>query len=211
MNLKREHILLIILLIFYSVGTVGLLNEEYRNKFLSLTPFNLLLTCGVLLWANNEFNFRLLAYLLLIFFIGFFIEYFGVSTGVLFGEYAYGTPLGYKVGEVPLLIGVNWILISLSAGSLSQLIISNKIIILFFSAFLMTCLDVLIEPVAVKLDFWHWKDHIIPIQNYVMWFFTSLLLQFVIYKANFKLNTKAGTFVLLIQFIFFAILNLLLK
>lgn len=210
MNFKREYILLGILVIIHLVGIFGLINSDFHLQILSLTPYNLVLTCGILLWANDDFNLRMASCMLLIFFIVLLIEILGVNTGYLFGIYAYGAPLGFKVGGVPLVIGINWILISLGARSLCELFLTKKIMKMLIASVVMTGMDVLIEPVAVKLDFWHWKDAIIPFQNYAMWFITSLAVQWIITKSQIKLNAMAGTFVLFIQFMFFFILYLLL-
>ena len=211
MKHKKEHIVLFLLVIFYSVGTFGLISAEYRDLFLSLTPFNLMLTGGLLIWSNNQFNYKTLIQLVVIFLIGFTFEFVGVNTGLLFGEYSYGNSLGIKLGGVPLVIGVNWIMLSLSSASFCRLLFSDNKKIIIFSAVFMTCLDILIEPVAVKLDFWHWKYGIIPLQNYFMWFLTSLFIQYFISRFKMKLNIAAGSFVFFIQFIFFALLNLFLK
>jgi putative membrane protein len=40
----------------------------------------------------------------------------------------------------------------------------------------MTALDYFVEPVAMALGFWHWENDVIPLQNYMMWFITSLVI-----------------------------------
>ena len=39
-----------------------------------------------------------------------------VSYGIIFGNYKYGEILGYKVLGVPLIIGINWCILSLIKG-----------------------------------------------------------------------------------------------
>ena len=41
-------------------------------------------------------------------FLGFGVEVIGVETGLLFGDYEYGSGLGPKVLKVPMLMGVLW-------------------------------------------------------------------------------------------------------
>jgi putative membrane protein len=74
----------------------------------------------------------------------------------------------------------------------------------------MTCLDLLVEPVAMKLGFWHWKNDIIPIQNYAMWFLTSILMHSVIYLFKPKINAKISFIIIGISALFFGFLNILL-
>ena len=42
-------------------------------------------------------------------------------------------------------------------------------------ALLMVCFDVLMEPAAVKLDYWTWMNADIPLQNYLVWFGLSFI------------------------------------
>ena len=69
-------------------------------------------------------------------------------------------------------------------------------------------IDVLIEPVAVKFDYWSWQDQIIPLQNFVAWYIISFLMLRAYYELEFrKTNNVAGT-LLICQIVFFIVLNL---
>ncbi|MBK9792799.1 MAG: carotenoid biosynthesis protein [Sphingobacteriales bacterium] len=74
----------------------------------------------------------------------------------------------------------------------------------------MTLLDVFIEPVAIRLDFWQWQNNVIPFQNYVAWYLISFLLFLFFRRVNGAIQNRIAIIVLAIQFLFFAILNLLL-
>jgi putative membrane protein len=50
------------------------------------------------------------------------LEVVGVKTGLIFGEYKYGSTLGIKLFEVPLIIGFNWVFVILGSISISRLI-----------------------------------------------------------------------------------------
>jgi putative membrane protein len=75
----------------------------------------------------------------------------------------------------------------------------------------MIALDFLIEPIAMKLDFWQWKNNAVPLQNYIAWFVSSFILFFIFRTLNGRIENKFAKVILLIQFLFFGILNLLLK
>jgi putative membrane protein len=75
---------------------------------------------------------------------------------------------------------------------------------------LMTLLDYIVEPVAIKLGFWTWENDIIPLQNYAMWFITSLVIHATIYQFKPKINAKISFLIIGVQVSFFGILNLLL-
>jgi putative membrane protein len=210
MNLKKEHIVLIALVIFYTVGVVGLSLAEYREQFLQLTPFNLLLTFGLLTWGNGDYSNRYILSFVIVFLIGFWVEVAGVHSGALFGTYAYGNPLGVKFLEVPLTIGINWFLLAYSTKAISEYFSKNKWLQPFMAALLMVALDVLIEPVAVALDFWQWENDVIPLQNFVMWFATAYVIQLILQKTAKPINLMVAFGVFIVQVFFFGLLNLLL-
>lgn len=210
MKSKKFYIVFLLLVIFYTVGVFGILNPGNNSDFLSYTPFNLILTTILLIWANGDYSKKIWMALVVIFAIGFGVEVAGVKTGILFGEYSYGKTLGTQVFDVPLTIGLNWFILSISAASIGLSIFKNKLIQVLFAAALMTGLDVLIEPVAIQLDFWSWAGGEIPIQNFVMWFVVAVVVQFILTLIKPKLEPKVGYVVFGIQVLFFLMLNLFL-
>lgn len=198
------------LLLCYFSGLIGISLAEYQNLFLPLTPFNLLLTLIVFYKVNKDFSTRFLFLSCLIFLIGFCVEAIGVATGVLFGSYAYGNLFGFKVFETPVIIGVNWLFLALSAYGVVQYFSKKAFYLILFPPLIMTALDFLVEPVAMELGFWHWENDIIPFQNYVMWFATSLIIHGLIYFFRPKIDTKISFIVLAIQILFFGILNIVI-
>lgn len=64
------------------------------------------------------------------------------------------------------------------------------------------------EPVAVYLDYWIWAGPGIPVQNYLAWFFIALVVSAVAQLTSIRLNSHLLRYYLIIQFIFFLILNL---
>jgi len=195
-----------LLLLFYFFGTLGISLDAYKGFFLPFTPLNLLLTTFVFYKINNDFSKRFLILSLIIFLIGYSVEAIGVATGVLFGSYSYGDLFGFKVFETPLLIGVNWLFLSLSTHGVVQYFTKKPLFLIVIPAVLMTGLDFFIEPVAMKLGFWGWENNIIPFQNYVMWFLTSAVIHGIIYLFSPKINAKISFAIVIAQFIFFGIL-----
>ena len=198
------------LLLCYFSGLIGISLAEYQNLFLPLTPFNLLLTLIVFYKVNKDFSTRFLFLSCLIFLIGFCVEAIGVATGVLFGSYAYGNLFGFKIFETPIIIGVNWLFLALSAYGVVQYFSKKAFYLILFPPLIMTALDFLVEPVAMELGFWHWENDIIPFQNYVMWFATSLIIHGLIYFFRPKIDAKISFIVLAIQILFFGILNIVI-
>jgi len=209
---KQENLLTLILIIFYSVGLVGIgLNPK---EFAQLTPFNLLLTAFLLFKLHPEKDLLFFINLLFVFVGAWFLEMIGVTTGLIFGNYQNGSALGFKLNQTPVIIGLNWIIVAYSSLQLVQTIalrFKQKIHEIFgalFAALFMVLLDMLIEPLAPKLDFWTWQNNHIPIQNYTAWFFFGFAFCYWILKGGLLKNNPMGWRVYMAQFAFFAFLNL---
>lgn len=204
LNEKRKIGVIIIL---HLVGLAGIWSP-YRSDFVLLTPINLMVCLG-LVFLNKNVNSIFIG---LVYLLGFFVEVVGVNTGLIFGEYGYGKSLGLKIWDTPLIIGVNWVMVTFTAGLLvneffQKIDLWVKILI---GSLLMVFLDVLIEPVAPKLDFWAWNGGEIPIQNYFAWWITSLVMMFIFFKTETRSRNKVGVALFLVQVSFFLILNLVL-
>jgi len=159
------------------------------------------------LWSNEGLERQLFKASAIVALIGFFIEVAGVKTGVLFGSYYYGATLGPQVLEVPPTMALNWVLLSLSSFGIFFSWDINKYLKMALAAGLMVGLDYFIEPVAMGLDFWQWEGGVVPFKNYVMWFFTAYIIQFILYKMLPSINQKTSLFVFSLQFVFFLIIK----
>ncbi len=203
---KKEAVLILLLLIFYSVGTLGICfgNKAY---FLSLSPWNLLLSFVLLLVSYRKLNSKTFFVFTIVAIVGFVAELIGVKTGLLFGDYSYGNNLGFKLFDVPLIIAINWLMLSLASISLFLKLPLPKWTIALLSASLMTLLDYLIEPVAVKSDFWSWSTGVIPVYNYVCWWLIAFPLHFLLLKKNVVEQNRVSIGLLIILFLFFGILK----
>ena len=205
MSWTKVNIIIILLFILHLVGGVALSMNSVKSIFLALTPFNLLLTFGSLIWGNDDFSFNFFKVISVLFLIGFFVEVLGVYSGLLFGEYHYGKTLGFQFLEVPLIIGVNWVMLLVSSFAVSSYFVSNSILKVALSSIIMVFLDLIIEPVAIRLDFWHWQAEVIPLQNYLMWFIVALLMNWILTFNRFKFNVKLGFGLLISQVLFFTL------
>ena len=195
-------------MIFYTVGIVGTHISAYKDSFFGLSYFNLLLSFVILILARNDKNKAFWGFLGFAFFIGMLVEWIGVHTGLLFGEYSYGKNLGYKVFDVPLVIGINWAMLTVVSSSVVSRINSNNLTKLVLSAILMTLFDALMEPVAIRSDFWSWDSGVIPFYNYVSWFLISFILQSVYFRFKLLEVNKVHNLLFLCMILFFVSLIL---
>ena len=205
-NSTTLKISVFIIWIFHLCGMVGI---SYGNKefFLAFTPINLFISFTLLFVNQKQLESTELKSAFLIFLIGMVSEILGVNYGLIFGDYVYLDNLGTKILGVPVLIGLNWIILTFITGSLSSLIFKNKYLSIFIGALLMLVLDLLIEPVAPLLGFWIFDSPVVPLQNYIGWFAIGVINQIIF---QFKISEKEYTFsahLLIVNAIFFALLN----
>ena len=205
---KENRIGSIIIVVTYAVGILGFALDLTKEIFSFLVPFHLLMVFGILLWEHKHWDLRFILFLILTFFISFSAEFIGVHTGILFGDYNYGNVLGFKIGEVPIMIGINWIMLVYITNSISEKITKNFFYSTLLAASIMTFLDYVMEPGAVLLDFWSWEIGIIPFYNYVCWFILSLGLIFMAKILKVESNVKLSTVSIISQFVFFLALRL---
>jgi putative membrane protein len=202
---NRLFLIILVLVIIHLAGIIGL-HTPYKDLFLMMTPVNLLVCAGLLFFQHREFNAQFLIFMALTFLSGFLIEVAGVRSGIIFGEYTYGGTLGLKLLEVPLIIGLNWLLLIYSAGVITNQLKTNRILKSLAGAGLLVILDLEMEPVAVKYDFWSWAGNVIPLQNYFAWFIVSFLLLLVFHSFNFIKENPLAKPLYIIQLIFFVLL-----
>jgi uncharacterized membrane protein len=198
-----------IIILFHLVGVVGYSTPQLRQYFFLLTPFNLLLS-GVLLYiyhADKSLKFTITVALVGL--VGFMVEVLGIHTGFPFGSYDYLTTLGFKLWGVPIVLAINWVLLIYCTADLALRVVEKGTWPLVLGALLMVGLDFLIEPVAIKYDYWIWLDGSIPVQNYVAWFVISFILHWFFKTRVGKVNNPIAPFIIAAQAIYFGLLNLL--
>ncbi|RZP10300.1 MAG: carotenoid biosynthesis protein [Flavobacteriales bacterium] len=209
MNLDfNKKISIGIIWLFHLSGLVGLLYID-KNLFASLTPLNLFISSTLLFVNQKSLKKKEVIIVFLIFSIGMIAEILGVNYGLIFGKYDYGDNLGLKLLGVPLLIGLNWVVLTFICGSISNHFIKNKYLSIVVGIIFMLIIDITLEPIAPTLDYWEFSGSIAPIQNYIGWAFTSLL---TLYIYQFYYSSKEFTFsinLFLAQFLFFVGFNFL--
>ena len=72
---------------------------------------------------------------------------------------------------------------------------------------LMVGLDMCMEPVASRYDFWHWTANVIPLQNFRDWFIFACVLQMLFNRASFPKINPLVPLVYLTQLLFFFLLG----
>ena len=214
MNLKKYNIssnliCILIVWIFHLSGIFGILygNSEW---FISLTPLNLSVSFFLLVFVNKN-HLKTIIFIFTCFLIGMVSEILGVNSGVIFGDYNYGAALGYKIFGVPILIGVNWAILTISCSALSATLFEKIYSKIIMGVFLMVMLDAVIEPIAPILDFWEFDGGKAPLKNYLGWIIVAFPLNCIYHILKIKVNGSFTHHLYILFILFFSILLLQLN
>lgn len=142
--------------------------------------FNLLIALPAFLALVRQFGpARGAAALVAVSLFGYLIEGFGVTTGVPYGEFYYGAPLGPTIlGLVPYLLPLSYVPLVIGAvavvpGSGTAL---RRIVL---GGVLLVVIDGVLDPGAVSLGFWVWPGggpyYGVPLSNYGGWLVSGLI------------------------------------
>ena len=225
MKFTKLQIATFLAILFHLSGAIGILCTPYKTWFIQNTSLNLFLMAVLLIWTQPQKKISFFFFFVIAFLVGMGTEMIGVNTGHLFGNYQYGNLMGAKLNGVPYLIGLNWFVVIFGSISIMQSVhewsrkqfeksggeLSRTMGIWSFfidGAAMATFFDWVMEPVAIKLGFWQWKNAEVPMFNYTCWFLISLALLFV-YKRFFS-SVRPNHFAVhlfIIQLLFFLALR----
>lgn len=206
-DLAKQHKLLIsifLVWLFHVSAIVGI-KLQYHDFFLPLTPLNLLLCFGLILWNIPNLNIKDMLLLLVPFAFGMVAEWLGVNFGLIFGDYSYGNNLGPKIWGVPWMIGINWAILVFLSAAIAQKFTKNLWLGATIGAALMVLLDFIIEIVAPYFDFWEFNCNIVPTQNYIGWFVVAFLAHLIYQKFFQKHQFTLSIWMYLAFVVFFGV------
>ena len=208
-DIRRKSPLVIgFLVLFYLVGVLLFILDFTRPFFLILTPFSLILSFAIILLFQRKWTWQYGLGFALVFFSTIIIEIVGVQTGILFGDYAYGSALGIKILDTPILIGVNWLLLIYCTGAIVQHFFQRRPVMIISGALLMVGYDLVLEYVAPVSDMWSWDTRYPGFRNFLMWFLVSLVFHTIFQLLGLKIENKPARYLFLFQFLFLSIIAL---
>ncbi|RYY69672.1 MAG: carotenoid biosynthesis protein [Chitinophagaceae bacterium] len=221
---SKNYIATAIAILFHTIGLIGMFLYP-ESDFVRTTPLHLLLMAILLFYTQQKISPAFIVFFTLCVVTGIGVEIIGTGTGLLFGEYKYGTVLGTGLQNVPWIIGVNWFIIMYCCGVAVHSLLKNvsdklseeferplkkikALSVIVDGATLAVIMDWLIEPVAIKLGYWQWLgEGNIPLFNYVSWFVISMLLLTAFHFLPLQKQNKFAINLLLIQAMFFLLLR----
>ncbi|MCC8034738.1 MAG: carotenoid biosynthesis protein [Rikenellaceae bacterium] len=167
---------------FYTVGALLFILPFTRELFISITSASLLLVIVSVLWINRDRSPQQIIWGCFIVISSFFLEYYGVATGSIFGEYSYGRGLAPLVGGTPVIIGVNWLFLIYCTHLIAKHICRTVAGKILCASGLMVLYDIVIEWVAPFMQMWSFAGGYPPPRNFAVWFAASM-----VYHTGFEL------------------------
>ncbi len=182
----------------------------YEDFFLSKSPWTmiLLLVTLTVYFPINQLKQVALFFLCMV--VGMGVEWIGVHTGWLFGEYSYGYNFGPKLDGIPYLIGVNWAILTFCGHRIALHFFDNKWMIAASGAGFLVFLDFFLEQICDYADYWTFTGGA-GWYNYVCWFVIAYTLQLAAYHAQLKGDLKISSHLYASQLTFATILWIIIS
>ncbi|WP_167611997.1 carotenoid biosynthesis protein [Maribellus sediminis] len=197
--------------VFYGVGILGLSLPATYPIFTKLTPLALLLSTVAMAFFHHSYSEKALAVFGVIYLIGFGVEVIGVNTKLIFGPYTYGSGLGPKLLDTPLIIGVNWLLLVYAANSVFERFVANRFLVIVLAGLVLVVYDLILEQAAPLIEMWSWQNNEVPAQNYIAWFVLAILLSGILRFSGIPVKNRLAPVILSCQTLFFIVLLFILN
>jgi len=205
--MKYRDYFMYLLILMYLTGAVGFV--LHPGFFLPFTPSTLVYTGFVFILYQPIRDSAYLIWFSAVALMGFVAEVAGVATGYVFGNYTYGDTLGYKLLGVPLTISLNWTLLIGSAVSLASPFARGRWQLALAASIIVTLIDVLIERLAPKLEFWIFEGGTAGWHNYAGWMIVSFAGAYIAAPALREGHRGASWAILILQVYFFGLIYIL--
>ncbi len=217
---RTIYILTAVLLLMAAAGTYYMLDAGSRNLYSGFSSLFITLQffVAVLLFLR-EYGIKNLAYITGIFVFAMLVETAGVKTGLPFGNYIYSGILRPQIFGVPIAVGMSWVMTSLATFFIIRTLSPvNPVLNILSVSVMMTAYDFILEPFAAHVNgFWIWQNGVVPLANYIAWFFISLVIATVLFKIPAKnpvtlkpdkMTSLVSAFLILINIVQFSVVNI---
>lgn len=198
LNEKKVHSFLVS---FYVVAVFGFAIPHTRDLFIMLTKWALLFNIGILFYYHKSgfSNITIVVFSMIVLW-GYVVEVIGVNTGAVFGKYTYETALGITLFDTPLLIGVNWLMLTYLFASVVNLYCNSTVFIKsLLGALGMLVYDFFLETICHHTKMWFWQDAVVPLKNYVAWFVIAFVFHLVIHFFKIQMKNPVAITLLFCQ------------
>ena len=215
---SAAHLFMWALVVVYGGGVIAHLSSALFPLAHRMTESLLFVTNAAVLYfllKDHPKAKSLAIWCLIASILTFLAEVTGVATGKVFGQYVYGETLPLQLWNVPIVIGLNWVMLTLGGVAIIQRLIkgftlTDNLAVAILTALTVVFFDWVMEPVAVYLDYWHWFGQPIPLQNYMAWGIIAFVATFVLQQLKISVYSPVVVVYFIVQWVFFVLLRLLL-
>lgn len=193
---------------FYTVGLALFLLPFTRELFISITSLSLLLAVATVLLFHRTWNRPTVLWFAFIVVSSFLLEMTGVSSGRIFGSYAYGPGLAPLVNGTPLIIGFNWLLLVYASHDIAARIAkTHPVFRVLVGSLLMIFYDAVLEWVAPSMQMWHFEAGYAPFRNFVVWFAAALVYHSGFEALGIRSDNRPARVLFGLQLVFFLLIG----
>jgi len=119
--------------------------------------------------------------------VSFLAEWVGVHTGWPFGTYSYGSGLGPKALDVPILVPIAWTMMAWPAAVAARHLVSRPPLVFLVTAAALAGWDLFLDPQMVRDGHWRWSYDSespalqgIPLTNLAGWLLVGFVIAIVV-------------------------------
>lgn len=192
---------IIFLWIIHVSALIGI-SLGYEDFFLPKSPFTLVYLFFITVLFIPVDSKKMVLLFASFFLTGFVVEWIGVHTGVLFGDYYYGKNFGPKIDDIPILIGANWAVLTLVSHVIASKFTNSVLWKASIGAGLMILLDFFLEHICDYAGFWHFSGGIAGWYNYLCWFIVAFALHLLAGFYKVTGDFKVASHIFSVQLIF---------
>lgn len=147
---------IVLLMIVYMASMIGFTTPHQQAWYLYYTPYFLLLNAIILAVYQKNKDKSLVLFWGSTLVAGTMIEGVAAKTGALYGAYRFGESLGPLVAEIPAAMPIYWlVIVGSSAVVAAKLLPKQTVGRILLGTLLAVGLNVLVQQVAARLDFWY--------------------------------------------------------
>lgn len=213
MKRLKAPLSVILLCTLYALVLLG--TTMFNADLIHFTTLLLLISTFVLFLNHARIDSLFVVYAGIVFVGSWIIEWAGVETRKIFGQYFFGNNLGFKILDIPIIIGIIWLVLNYCTSVIAHRLCSKSLVLnrwlpkALIAATLTVLVVVFMEQMASINDFWYWKNQTVPVQNYTAWFVFAFSFNYLFQQLGIHSENKVAPWLYGLMLVFFAGLSIL--
>jgi putative membrane protein len=215
MIFKEKLIIAIAYILNISFGILHIFSMSKELETAYITPLIIFNSILAIYFAKKDIDqIKRKAFYLYINTVAVFIwliSLIELKTGLLFGSISFGKNLLGQLLGVPGVFSLIWTTTLLTASAFVYTIgfaKGNINLSAMMTGLVMTVFTFLMEPAAIKLNYWSWLDKSAPVQYYLVWFLLGSLISYFGFRMNLlhQIKSKWLIHLAILQIIYFSLI-----